>query len=140
MRALQINASVHKFFSDFALHGELYIESVTVMCVVYWDRAPFMDRELQNGCEKKAISRLKGLYRILHDTNLEKLAKTTQVRSFCHIKSKWSQQPLNTHGMSTVIPLWRMRRALITLYAYIQSMIASASERKNIYTKMSNMI
>ena len=44
-----------------------------------------------------AISRLNGLYQILHVRNIGKLAKTTQLRSFCHIKSKWSQPTPNTH-------------------------------------------
>ena len=48
----------------------------------------FIDRELQNEREKNDISRLKGLYRILQVGNLEKVAKTRQVGSFCRIKPK----------------------------------------------------
>ena len=47
-----------------------------------------MDRELQNEREKSDIFGLKGLYQILQVENLEKLAKTKQVGSFCHINSK----------------------------------------------------
>ena len=63
----------------------LYIENVATTCLVY---GPFMDRELQNEREKSDIFGLKGLYQILQVENLEKLAKTKQVGSFCHINSK----------------------------------------------------
>ena len=56
--------------------------------VVYRDPAPFIDRELQYEHEKNDISRLKGIYCILQVENLEKVAKTRQVGSFCRIKSK----------------------------------------------------
>ena len=75
-------------FSDFALLGVLYIESVatTCTCIVY--EPLIMDRELQNECEKNNISRLKSLYRILRVKNQEKLAKSKQVGSFCRINLK----------------------------------------------------
>ena len=59
-----------------------------------------MDRELQNEREKKAISRLKGLYRNLHDTNLEKIAKTTQVHSFLSLCYDGNRHKINpiSHG------------------------------------------
>ena len=58
--------------------GEFYIENVTTACTVYRDRAPFMDRELQNECiitKKNDTSRLKALYQNLQVGNLQKLAK-----------------------------------------------------------------
>ena len=54
--------------------SKLYIQSVATTV---------MDRELQNEHEKNDISRLTGLYRILHVGDLEKVAKTKQVGLFC---------------------------------------------------------
>ena len=59
------------------------MESIATTCIVDGDRAPFMDRELQNEREKNDISRLKGFYQILQVENLGKVAKTKQVGSFC---------------------------------------------------------
>ena len=52
------------------------------MCIVYRDYVPFEDLKLQNECEMNDISRLKGLYRILHGEDLENLAKMKQVARF----------------------------------------------------------
>ena len=77
----------------------LYIESVTTMCSIRNRCALFMDRELRNEREKNDISWLKNIYGLVQVGNLEKLAKSKQVGSFCHINLKLSQQTVNTHIM-----------------------------------------
>ena len=75
---------VHRNFSDFAVLGVLYIESVATMCIVpiY---GPFIWLRNYIVSVKRTISGLKSLYQILQVGNLQNLAKTKQVGSFCRI-------------------------------------------------------
>ena len=75
----------------------------------------FVDWELQNGCEKNDISRLKTLYRILQVGNLENLAKIKLLGSFCRTLT-WNEVSkllinTQTHKVSTVsLVLMRAKR------------------------------